>query len=736
MSDRNGREVDLKFVNEQLRQRVAALETAVSQHQQAFATQQQSEQKYRQIVENAQEGIWLIDNEAHTTFVNPSMAAMLGYTMDEMMGRHLFSFMDERGVALATRYLERRQQGIGEQHDFEFMRKDGRRVTTTIETTPIIGADGSYEGSIAGVIDITARKQAEEERRHSEALLNTIYQNSDVGMFIVAVQSPGVYIYESVNRTHERLFGIKNEEIVGKSPLDLKAAYGQEAVDYIDQIYNECVSTKTPHESEFEVAMPNGEKEWWLSRLIPLEDENGRVYRIIGSAIYINDRKQAEAALRDSEERFRSLSEAAFEAIFISEKGVCLELNRAAEKMFGFTPAEAVGRPGTEWVVPEDRELVMNNVRSGYEEPYEVTALRKDGSTFHAEIRGRMMHYKGHEVRVSALRDISDRKQAEAELHEQGMFLQTIFDNSINAIMVADDAGNYISVNQAAADMFGYAVEKLLHMNVGDLHTSTTPDAAERYRQYLERGREIGEFDFVRQDGESRIAQYHAVRIDTDFNLSILVDITDRKRVEEDLRQSEKRLSVVFNNSTDLQVLWRVESDDVLRIIAVNKPYIETARSFGIDISEVLLVGKTMDEFHSLFGIGAEVAAYTDKNYLQAMITGESVLYTESVPLNWGAYHAEITLIPVLDQYEKCQYVLYNSHNITELKQATEALKELNEQLDERVREQTADLRMTVQAMAGREVRMAELKKVIKTLRQQLMEAGIQPAADDPLVGS
>ncbi|MBC7251681.1 MAG: response regulator [Anaerolineae bacterium] len=119
-----------------------------------------SEEKYRQLVELAQEGIWVIDHEARTTFVNPRMAEMLGYTAQEMVGKHLFSFMDERGVELAQRYLERRRRGVSEQHEFEFIGKDGRRVYALLETAPVLDDNGNYVGAIAGVLNITARKRA------------------------------------------------------------------------------------------------------------------------------------------------------------------------------------------------------------------------------------------------------------------------------------------------------------------------------------------------------------------------------------------------------------------------------------------------------------------------------------------------------------------------------------------------------------------------------------------------
>ena len=128
----------------------------------------------------------------------------------------------------------------------------------------------------------------------------------------------------------------------------------------------------------------------------------------------VTERKRMMEALEESQERYRALSEAASEAIFISEKGVCLEQNLRAEQMFGYTLAEAQGRLGTEWIAPEDREKVMQRMMSGFEEPYEAHGLRKDGSTFPAIIRGRMMHYRNRSVRVTSMSDITELKRAEA----------------------------------------------------------------------------------------------------------------------------------------------------------------------------------------------------------------------------------------------------------------------------------------------------------------------------------
>jgi PAS domain S-box-containing protein len=127
-----------------------------------------SEKKYRQLIETLQEGIWVIDKDTITTFVNPRMAEMLGYTIEEMLGKPLFSFMDERGVEIVKYNMERRKQGIAEQHDFEFLRKDGSRVYATMETSPLTDEKGNFVGALAGVVDITGRKLADAKRLELE----------------------------------------------------------------------------------------------------------------------------------------------------------------------------------------------------------------------------------------------------------------------------------------------------------------------------------------------------------------------------------------------------------------------------------------------------------------------------------------------------------------------------------------------------------------------------------------
>ncbi|MBF0565306.1 MAG: PAS domain S-box protein [Nitrospirae bacterium] len=120
-----------------------------------------SEGKYRHLVELAHAGICTIDKNACITFVNPGMAEMLGYTVEQMHGAQILRFMNAENVELARNDFQLRTQGISENHDFELIRKDGTTIYASIESTPLLDEQGQYDGALAVVADITHRKKAE-----------------------------------------------------------------------------------------------------------------------------------------------------------------------------------------------------------------------------------------------------------------------------------------------------------------------------------------------------------------------------------------------------------------------------------------------------------------------------------------------------------------------------------------------------------------------------------------------
>jgi len=174
---------------------------------------QKLEERYRILLENAQEGIWAIDKNDTTTFVNQRMADILGYTRAEMLGRPLFSFMDEQGIELAKKLLKRQKEGLGKNHDFEFLRKNGTRIYTRIETGPIMENDGTYIGAIACVADVTDQRHAEEELRKSEEKFRTLFNSASDSITICDLEGRFLEINDVIC---ERL-GYRREELLKMS---------------------------------------------------------------------------------------------------------------------------------------------------------------------------------------------------------------------------------------------------------------------------------------------------------------------------------------------------------------------------------------------------------------------------------------------------------------------------------------------------------------------------------------
>jgi PAS domain S-box-containing protein len=135
----------------------------------------ESEKKYRELVDTMMEGIWMVDQNELTTFVNPTMAAMLGYSPEEIIGQSILSFLKKGLHNKLQQFFERRKQGLSDRYDIECLHKDGHSVSFSVATTPIYDTKGGFAGSLAAMQDITDRKKAEQllerQSKHLEEMV-------------------------------------------------------------------------------------------------------------------------------------------------------------------------------------------------------------------------------------------------------------------------------------------------------------------------------------------------------------------------------------------------------------------------------------------------------------------------------------------------------------------------------------------------------------------------------------
>jgi PAS domain S-box-containing protein len=192
----------------------------------------------------------------------------------------------------------------------------------------------------------------------------------------------------------------------------------------------------------------------------------------------IAERKQAEQALVESETRFRLLAEATFEAIVITQKGVILDANQTCAEMFGYELSEVIGMQVMDFTAPECREQVMQKILSGDEGIYETICLCKDGTTFPAEIRARVMSYRGRTIRMAAIQDITSRKRGEEAtvLAERNRLAQEIHDTLAQAFAVVivhlDTASRKLTTNIETAQALIKAGRDLAHSGLTEARRS------------------------------------------------------------------------------------------------------------------------------------------------------------------------------------------------------------------------------------------------------------------------
>ena len=355
----------------------------------------ESEGRYRQLFENSMVGIGLSDKSGRALDSNDKMVEITGYSKDELSRlniKNIYADPKDRKklLSLLNRY--------GEIDNFEtrLLNKQGEEYWVNLSLRLI-----DHKGKktvLTSLIDITERKLANEnlkksEKKHRDFLNNLsdiAYETDDMGNLTYA------------NKAAEKMFGKPLKDLIGNPFLRLfkKNSQKKSMNLYTRNLSGENVGI-------FELEFTNGTVCQFKNSL--LQNKGGMITGVSGIARDITKLKMMENELKSSQMQIKAMADSSFEAIFISEKGICLDQNPAAEKMFGYTKAENIGKNPISNFVPEDRERINNFVMSGYEKPYIVTAIRKDGTTFPCEIQARQTTYQGHSIRIASCRDITDR---------------------------------------------------------------------------------------------------------------------------------------------------------------------------------------------------------------------------------------------------------------------------------------------------------------------------------------
>ena len=379
------------------------------------------QQRYRIIVDTADEGIWVFDEEYLSTFVNNRMVNLLGYEYDEIMGRSLSFFLFEEDLPDFQEKASRRRQGIAERYERRIRRKDSTILWAHVSATPIMDKEGLFRGSFAMFTDITERKEAEKALLESEKKYRSIFENAVEGMF----QSTPDGQLITANPAMARIFGYATpEEMINQvHNIGLQLYSNEKDRRTFQQLLKEH-GIAGGFEAPF--YRQDGTVLWGTLNVRAVKDSDDNVFYYEGTLEDITPRKEAEEELKKSEEKYRNIFENAVMGIYqVTPNGQYLSANPVLSRIHGYnSPEEMIESVAdiTQLYVDPSRRAELKRIinEQGFVKGFEIIMRRKDGSlhwvsnTSRAvrDEHGTILYYEG------TIEDITSRKSAEESVKQ------------------------------------------------------------------------------------------------------------------------------------------------------------------------------------------------------------------------------------------------------------------------------------------------------------------------------
>ena len=513
----------------------------------------ESEEKYRLVVENANEGIGILQDEV-IKFVNPKLCEISGYSSKEMISRPFVEFLhhEEHEVALSRHHQKLDGKDIDLPFPYRFITGEGS--IRWIELSSILVSWQASPAVLVFVSDVTERKLQEDALRESEKRYRELVEKT--GDLIYVVDGEGHF--KLINQTIEREYGYTAPDLVGKEFKDIitPESYKSTVEGFSRQLKGIDIGN-----FELDIYDKDGNIRTIETRE-RLVWEGKRVVEVHGIARDVTARKQAEAALRDSEEKYRSLVENLNEVICSTDlEGIVTYISPAVEQVTGYTVEEVIGQPITNYIYPEDIAGFLKSHKrtlTGKKEPYEFRAIHRSGDIIHVRTFSRQQFHGDKLIGLTGtITDISERVRAADALRESEEKYRIVVENAEEVITIA--VGNYLKfANRKALESSGYSEEEALSIPVIEMIHPDDRKMVIGYRKRRDKGdKEPQSFmmRLLKKDGQSVWLRSSVVPIvwrGENAALNIATDVTEQKKIEDALKESEKKYRMVVENAEEI----------------------------------------------------------------------------------------------------------------------------------------------------------------------------------------
>lgn len=668
----------------------------------------ESEEKFRVLTESSPTAILLYQDDKWV-YANPATTDITGYSSQELLGMIFWDIVHPDDRQLVQERGQRRQRGesVANRYSFRIISKDG-----TVKWVDLSGATIVIGGAPAGLIsvmDITERKRVEEDLKKSEYFLARSQQVGRIGSFSLEIPSrhPKEQTWHCTP-TMEEIFGIdETYQKTGANWLKMIVQY-----DEVNNYFREQIFEKRGRfEKEYQIVRQNdGEIRWIHGIGEPEYDNQGNPVRLIGTVQDITERKKSEEELRKTNKQLQDIIEFFPDAVIVSDKdNKIIAWNHAMEEMTGISKTKMIGQDHHQVTIPfygEPRNFLIDLLQlddKGLEEKY--SGVKRFGNVIQAETftpalynnRGAhvfasaspLLDDDGNKVgAIESIRDITESKEALEKLRKEEERFRILTEQSSDIIVLIGSKGNIIYENPAVENILGIKLQDRVQKSAFDnVHPDDMQMFADQFKIIM-RGEEKTvnkpEIRLRHSDGSWRTFEVvgNVMRKDNVIEMLIvnLRDITERKRAEEKLRMQEQRFRTLAEQSSDIIVLINkegtilYENPAIERILGYNREGRVGASTFeNVHPDDMKNI---MEIFNILISNKDAPLQYTE---VRIRHINETWRYFELVAKS-------------LVHHDIIESVLVNLRDITERKMAEEEIMRLNETLEQRVRERTAEL--------------------------------------------
>jgi PAS domain S-box-containing protein len=620
------------------------------------------------IVESAEDAVFSVTLQGIINSWNPGAEKLYGYTTEEIVGCPSSILVPANLLSQGHELMERLAREERVQYlETRRLRKDRSLVEVCLTASPIYSDAGRIAGVSVITRNITEQKRFERELRESEEKFRKIF---DAGTEVISINTLADGRYIDVNEQFELKLGYARDEVIGRTPRELGLwADHAELIKLINALNAQGFVRNV--EAEF-ITKDGGRRLGLCSAvLIQFADE----LCVLSFARDITERKQAEQELRESEETFRRIFEASTDAITINTfpDSTFVAANEQFVKLTGYQREDVIGKTARElriWANKDEAKHAVNELEEkGIIRNFEIDFRTKSGAIAACSFSAVMMNFHGERCVLSFVRDVSERRRAE----QTRALLAAIVQSNDDAIISGDLNWKATSFNASAEKLYGYTAAEIMGQSLDRLIPPDRRDEIARMRSEVTIQRNVWRLETqrIKKDGTRFDA---ALTLSPIYNASgavvglsaITKDVSERNRVERELRDSEEKFRKVFEASLDSISINSFADGTYL---AVNENYL---RFMGYTREEVL--GRTPRELN-VWAKREHLAAAMAELRTKGVAHNLEAEFVSKSGVHWPGLFSAVVII--LDN-QPC--ILSFSRDITERKRAELDLIEAREQ--------------------------------------------------------